>query len=88
MSSTMSLNVRVTGLLCDYVTKNISDEGQYDNVSEYIRDLIRQDQKRAEQRKFERVKAELQLAFSAPEEYYIALSADGVFKRNDHLRQS
>ena len=88
MPSTMSLNVRVTGSLCDYVTKNISDDGQYDNVSEYIRDLIRQDQKRAEQRKFERVKAELQLAFSAPEEDYISLSADDIFKRNDHLRQS
>ena len=88
MSTTMSLNVRVTGSLCDFVTKNISDDGHYDNVSEYIRDLIRQDQKRAEQRKFERVKAELQLAFSAPEEDYIALSADDIFKRNDHLRQS
>lgn len=88
MSSTMSLNVRVTGSLCDYVVKNISDDGQYDNVSEYIRDLIRQDQKRAEQRKFERVKAELQLAFSAPEKDYITLSADDIFKRNDHLRQS
>ena len=88
MSRTMSLNVRVTGPLCDYVAKNISDDGQYDNVSEYIRDLIRQDQKRAEQRKFERVKAELQLAFSAQEEDYIALSADDIFKRNDHLRQS
>ena len=88
MSSTMSLNVRVTGSLCDFVTKNISDDGQYDNVSEYIRDLIRQDQKRAEQRKFERMKAELQLAFSAPEEDYISLSADDIFKRNNHLRQS
>lgn len=88
MSSKMSLNVRVTGSLCDYVTKNISGDGQYDNVSEYIRDLIRQDQKRAEQRQFERVKAELQLAFSALEEDYIALSADDIFKRNDHLRKS
>ena len=88
MSSTMSLNVRVTGSLCDFVTKNISNDGQYDNVSEYIRDLIRQDQKRAEQRKFERVKAELQLAFSAPEEDYISLSADDIFKRNNHLQQS
>ena len=51
---------------------------------EYIWDLIRQDQKRAEQRKFERVKEELQLAFSAPGEGYIALSADDIFKRNDH----
>jgi antitoxin ParD1/3/4 len=84
----MSLNVRVTGPLCDFVSKNISDDGQYDNVSEYIRDLIRQDQRRAEQRNFETVKAELQLAFSAPEEDYIPLSADDIFKRNNHLRQS
>ena len=86
MSSTMSLNVRVTGSLCDHVTKNISSDGHYDNVSEYIRDLIRQDQNRAEQRKFEMVKAELQLAFSASEEDYISLSADDIFKRNDYLR--
>ena len=83
----MSLNVRVEGSLCNFVTKNISDDGQYDNVSEYIRDLIRQDQKRAEQRQFERMKAELQLAFSAPEESYISLSADDIFKRNGHLRK-
>jgi len=88
MSSTMSLNVRVTGSLCDFVTKNISDSGHYDNVSEYIRDLIRQDQKRNEERQFERLKAELQLAFSAPEEDYVPLTPDDIFKRNDHLRQS
>ena len=86
MSSTMSLNVRITGSLCDFVTKNIGNDGQNDSVSEYIRDLIRQDQKRAEQRQFERVKAELELAFSAPEEDYISLSADDIFKRNNHLR--
>ncbi|PWQ92134.1 ribbon-helix-helix domain-containing protein [Leucothrix pacifica] len=88
MPNTMSLNVRVTGSLCDFVAKNISDSGQYDNVSEYIRDLIRQDKQRAEQRKFERVKAELQLAFAAPESEYAPLTADDIFKRNDHLRKS
>lgn len=87
MPSSMSLNVRVTGSLCDFVSNNVSESGQYDNVSEYIRDLIRQDQKRAEQRHFERLKAELQLAFSAPEKDYSELSAEDIFKRNDHLRR-
>lgn len=88
MASTMSLNVRVTGSLCDFVAENISDTGNYDNVSEYIRDLIRQDKQRKEQYKFERLKAELQLAFSAPEEDYTPLSAEDIFKRNDALRSS
>lgn len=88
MASTMSLNVRVTGSLCDFVAENISDTGNYDNVSEYIRDLIRQDKQRKEQYKFERLKAELQLAFSAPEEDYTPLSAEDIFKRNDSLRSS
>ena len=88
MASTMSLNVRVTGSLCDFVAENISDTGNYDNVSEYIRDLIRQDKQRKEQHQFERLKAELQLAFSAPEEDYIPLTAEDIFKRNDALRSS
>lgn len=58
---------------------------QNDNVSENIRDLIRQDKKYAEQRKFESVKAELQLAFAAPEQDYTALTAADIFKRNEHL---
>ncbi|WP_022953142.1 ribbon-helix-helix domain-containing protein [Leucothrix mucor] len=88
MASTMSLNVRVTGSLCDFVAENISDTGNYDNVSEYIRDLIRQDKQRKEQHQFERLKAELQLAFSAPEEDYTPLTAEDIFKRNDALRSS
>lgn len=88
MANTMNLNVRITGSLCDFVAENISDTGNYDNVSEYIRDLIRQDKQRKEQYKFERLKAELQLAFSAPEEDYTPLSAEDIFKRNDTLRSS
>ena len=83
----MSLNVRVTGSLCNFVTKNISNDSQYYNVSESIRDVTLQERKREEQHKFEMVKAELQLAFSAPEENYISLSEGDIFKRNDHLRQ-
>ena len=88
MANTMNLNVRITGSLCDFVAENISDTGNYDNVSEYIRDLIRQDKQRKEQHQFERLKAELQLAFSAPEEDYIPLSTEDIFKRNDTLLSS
>jgi len=88
MANAMNLNVRITGSLCDFVAENISDTGNYDNVSEYIRDLIRQDKQRKEQHKFEQLKAELKLVFSAPEEDYLPLTAEDIFRRNDVIRSS
>ncbi len=81
MSRTMTLNVRVSGVLGDFVATNVGDDGVYENVSEYVRDLIRRDMERAEGETFQRLKAELQHAFSAPEDSYQALDADTVIAR-------
>lgn len=54
----------------------------YENVSEYIRDLIRRDKERAEAEAFGRLKAELVHAFSAPESSYAPLTAVEVIARN------
>lgn len=64
MSKTMNLNVRVGGVLKDYVTARISDAGEYDNASEYVRDLIRRDKERTEYVAFETKRAALQHAFA------------------------
>jgi putative addiction module CopG family antidote len=77
----MNLNVRVGGSLSDFVGQNVGDEGDYDNVSEYIRDLIRQDKMRKEEILFLRLKAELQRAFSAPESEYVTFSAKEFITR-------
>ena len=53
------------------------------SVNKYIRDLIRRDKERSQALAFERLKAELAHAFSAPEESYKPLSADDVIKRNN-----
>lgn len=37
------LNVRVKGLLADHIERLIGSHGVYENQSEYLRDLIRQD---------------------------------------------
>lgn len=37
------LNVRVKGVLADHVEKLVGPQGLYENQSEYLRDLIRQD---------------------------------------------
>lgn len=82
MPKTMTLNVRVSGALGEFVANNIGDAGAYENVSEYVRDLIRRDKERAETEGFERLKAELMAAFAAPESAYETLDAETVIARN------
>lgn len=82
LSKSMTLNVRVSGALSDFVAANVSETGAYENVSEYVRDLIRRDMLRAEAAAHERLKAELAHAFAAPDSAYQALNADTVIARS------
>ncbi|GHC67026.1 ribbon-helix-helix domain-containing protein [Neogemmobacter tilapiae] len=76
------MTVRVSGALSEFVASNVGPDGAFENISEYVRDLIRRDKERAEQVAFERLKAELQMAFSAPESAYKPLTAAEVIARN------
>ena len=67
MSKPMNLSVRLTTPLTDFVTTRVGTEGDYDNASEYVRDLIRRDREREEQRAFNKLKATLQDAFAQPD---------------------
>lgn len=78
MSRSMTLNVRVGGLLSEFVASRVGGTGSYDNVSEYVRDLIRRDKARAEEEAFTRLKAELQRSFAAPESSYREVDAETV----------
>jgi antitoxin ParD1/3/4 len=77
-----TLTVRLSGTLNEFVQANVGEDGSYENVSEYIRDLIRRDKERAEQEAFDRLKAELAHAFAAPESSYTPLTAAEVTARN------
>ncbi len=81
MPKPMTLNVRVSGALGEFVAANVGEEGSYENVSEYVRDLIRHDKERAENDTFDRLKAELARAFAAPDSAYQPLDADTVIRR-------
>lgn len=76
MNKPMTLNVRVTGALSDFVAANVGVNGDYENVSEYVRDLIRRDKERVEDEAFQRLKAELGRAFAAPDASFTPLDAD------------
>ncbi|HLY55394.1 MAG TPA: addiction module antitoxin [Stellaceae bacterium] len=82
MPRTTTMTVRVSGVLGDFVAANVGDNGSYENVSEYIRDLIRRDKERSEREAFNRLKAELATAFAAPESSFEPLTAAEVITRN------
>ena len=82
MARTMTMTVRLGGALSDFVQANVGENGSYENVSEYMRDLIRRDKERAEQEAFDRLRAELAHAFAAPESSYRPLTAAQVIARN------
>ena len=82
MARSSTMTIRVSGPLSEFVATKVSEDGAYENVSEYIRDLIRRDMERAERETFDRLKSELTLAFAAPDESYQPLSADEVIARN------
>lgn len=82
MSRTTTMTVRLSGALSDFVASNVDENGAYENISEYVRDLIRRDKERREQEAFDRLKAELTQAFAAPENSYVALTAAEVIARN------
>ena len=77
-----TMTVRVGGTLAEFVAANVGENGRYENVSEYIRDLIRRDKERVEQEAFERLKAELQHAFAAADDTFEPLTAADVIARN------
>lgn len=76
------MTVRLSATLSDFVDVNVGEYGSYENVSEYVRDLIRRDKERAEHEMFDRLKTELSHAFSAPESSYKPLKAAEVIARN------
>ena len=82
MPRTTTMTVRISGTLSDFVAANVGENGSYENVSEYIRDLIRRDKERVEKEAFDRLKAELGRAFAAPDSSYEPLTAAKVIARN------
>jgi len=82
MTKTSTMTVRLSGTLADFVAANVSENGSFENVSEYIRDLIRRDKERTEKEAFDRLKAELAHAFAAPDSFYKPLTAAELIARN------
>lgn len=81
-ANTTTMTVRLSGALSDFVAANVGEHGAYENVSEYVRDLIRRDKESKEAAMFERLRAELAHAYAAPESSYKPLTVADVIARN------
>ena len=68
-TKSLSVNVRISGALREHVERTTT-EGDYESVSEYVRDLIRKDKTRRDQIAFDKVKAQLKAAFAEPRSNY------------------
>jgi len=82
MSRGMTMTVRLNETLSEFVAAKVGEQGDYENISEYVRDLIRRDKTRLEQAMEERLRVELAHAFAAPESAYTRLTAGDVIARN------
>ena len=82
MKHVTTMTVRLSGTLSEFVASNVGEAGAYENVSEYIRDLIRRDKERSEREAFDRLKGELTHAFAQPDTSYHPLTAAEVVARN------
>jgi antitoxin ParD1/3/4 len=82
MTKTTTMTVRINGALNEFVASNVGENGNYENISEYVRDLIQRDKDRAEAEAFNRLEAELTHAFAAPEDSFHPLTETAVVARN------
>ena len=70
------VNVRFAGELQRFVQERTGVSGLYASASEYIRDLVRRDYEREEQRKWTWLREELKAGVEAPETDFVPLNAN------------
>ena len=81
-STKITISVALDETLSAFVAEQVCPGGLYEDFTEYVQDLIRRDMRRVEQQRCERLKAELALAFKAPESAYRSLTAAEIIAQH------
>ncbi len=74
------VNVRITGKLRRFIEEQVSADGLYESASEYVRDLIRRDYQRQEERKWSWLMDQLRPGMMADESEFVPLDPDEIIK--------
>lgn len=82
------INVRFSGALQQFIRERVGPKGLYGSASEYIRDLVRRDYEREEERKWNWLHGELKSGAEADESQFVPLDAEAILQKAKVLRQS
>lgn len=74
------VNVRITGKLKRFIEEQVSSNGLYESTSEYVRDLIRRDYQRQEERKWNWLMDQLRPGMEADESEFVPLDPEEIIK--------
>ena len=74
------VNVRITGKLLRFIEEQASPDGLYESASEYVRDLIRRDYQREEERKWSWLLDQLRPGMEADESEFVPLDPEEIIK--------
>jgi len=81
------VNVRFAGELQRFIQHRTGESGLYGSASEYIRDLVRRDYEREEQRKWLWLREELKAGAQADEGEFVALDASSIIAEAKERRK-
>ena len=74
------INVRVTGKLRKFIMEQTNSTGLYESASEYVRDLIRQDYYRQENRRWRWFMDQVRPGIESDESEFVAFDAEEMIK--------
>ena len=77
------VNVRFNGELQNFIHTRIGDFGLYSSASEYIRDLVRHDYEREEQRKWTFLRNELKAGMEADESEFVPFDIEKIISESE-----
>jgi antitoxin ParD1/3/4 len=82
------VNVRFSGELQRFIQERTGDTGIYSSASEYIRDLVRHDYEREEERKWLQLRYELKSGLEASESEFEKLDMEDLIREAKARRET
>jgi antitoxin ParD1/3/4 len=80
------VNVRFAGELQNFIKSRVIESGLYNSASEYLRDLVRRDYEREEQRKLSLLRAEFPAVIPTKKSEFVPLQPDEMLKETKSRR--
>jgi antitoxin ParD1/3/4 len=82
------INVRFAGALQQFIQNRVGESGVYSSASEYIRDLVRRDYEREEEKKWVGIRHELTPGLEANESEFVPLEVASFLKKVRTVRSA